>query len=81
MRNDDDNKWLFVCHVNRKRNILEKHEKYFITVKGLYKPVLYDTQTGATRDYDMVKVVDGNTEIKVHLPRTVCYSDLFQWNL
>ena len=35
MRNDDDNKWLFVCHVNRKRNILEKHEKYFITVKGL----------------------------------------------
>ena len=67
MRNDDDNKWLFVCHVNRKRNILEKHEKYFITVKGLYKPVLYDTQTGATRDYDMVKVVDGNTEIKVHL--------------
>lgn len=67
MRNDGDNKWLFVCHVNRKRNILDKHEKYFITVKGLWKPVLYDTQTGQTRDYDMVKVVEGNTEIKVHM--------------
>lgn len=67
MRNDGDNKWLFVCHVNRKKNVLEKHEKYFITVNGLWQPVLYDTQTGEIRDYDMVKVVDGNTEIKVHL--------------
>lgn len=67
MRDDSDYKWLFVCHVNRKRNVLDKHEKYFITVKGMYKPVLYDTQTGEIRDYDMVKAVDGNTEIKVHL--------------
>lgn len=67
MRNDNENRWLFVCHVNEKRNILDKHEKYFITVKGLWKPVLYDTQTGKTRAYDMVKTVNGNTEIKVHL--------------
>ena len=67
MRNDNENKWLFVCHVNRKRNILEKHEKYYITVKGLWRPVLYNTQTGETRDYDMVTAVNGNTEIKVHL--------------
>lgn len=67
MRNDNDDKWLFVCHVNRKRNLLQKHEKYFITVKGVYKPVLYDAQTGEIRDYDMVEVVNGNTRIKVHL--------------
>lgn len=49
LRQDGEGKWLFVCHVNRKTNLPEKHEKYVIKVKGCWNPVLYDTITGEIR--------------------------------
>ena len=66
MRNDGDGKWLFICHVNRKRNILDKHEKYYIRVKGTWNPVLYDTITGEIKPIKGVKE-DNVTMIKAHL--------------
>lgn len=66
MRQDGDRQWLFICHVNRKRNILDKREKYYITIKGLHKVTLYDTITGEIRQQE-AQVIDGNTMVKVHI--------------
>lgn len=66
MRRDGDKQWLFICHVNRKRNILDKREKYYITVKGLHKVTLYNTITGEIVPQE-AQVIDGNTMIKVHI--------------
>ena len=66
MRQDHDKNWLFICHVNRKHNVLDKREKYFITIKGLHNPILYNTISGEIIPYE-AKVVDGNTVIKVHI--------------
>lgn len=51
MREDYDNRWLFVCHVNRKKNLLDEHEKYYITINGKWKATLYDTITGNILPY------------------------------
>lgn len=66
MRQDNDKQWLFICHVNRKKNVLDKREKYYITIKGLHKPILYNTITGEIVPYE-ASIVDGNTMIKVHI--------------
>ncbi len=66
MRTDGDKKWLFICHVNRKNNCLDKREKYYITINGLHNPTLYNTITGEITPYE-VKQVNGNTVIKVHI--------------
>lgn len=66
MREDGNKKWLFICHVNRKNNVLDKREKYYITVKGLHNVTLYNTITGETVPYEAVEE-DGNTMIKVHI--------------
>ncbi len=66
MRQDNEGKWLFVCHVNRKPNLPEKHEKYFIKIKGCWNPVLYDTITGEIRPQKAVLEGDA-TVVKVHL--------------
>lgn len=66
MRQDGDRKWLFICHVNRKNNVLDKREKYYITVKGLHNVTLYNTITGEIVPHEAT-VVDGNTMIKVHI--------------
>lgn len=64
MREDTDNKWLFVCHVNRKKNLLDKREKYYITLRGEWKATLYDTITGEIIPY-AAKYAGGNTQLKV----------------
>lgn len=64
MREDTDNKWLFVCHVNRKNNLLDKREKYFATVTGKWKVTLYNTMNGEIVPYP-AKYEGGNTIIKI----------------
>lgn len=66
MRTDGDKKWLFICHVNRKNNCLDKREKYFITINGLHNPILYNTITGEIAPYE-ARQENGNTIIKVHI--------------
>jgi len=48
MRQDNDCRWLFVCHVEHKKHHISVLEKYQIRVKGRYAVTLYDTQTGET---------------------------------
>ena len=66
MRQDNGGRWLFVCHVNRKNNLLDKREKYYIRVKGQWNPILYHTMTG---EITPVKGVfeKGWTMIKQHM--------------
>ena len=64
MREDTDNRWLFVCHVNRINNLLDKREKYYITVDGKWKVTLYDTMTGDIKPY-AAKYEGDSTVIKV----------------
>ncbi len=46
LREDNGSKWLFLCHVNRKHNRVDKPEIYQIKIKGRYNPKIYDTITG-----------------------------------
>ncbi len=66
MRQDNEGRWLFVCHVNRKNNLLDKKEKYYVRVKGSWNPVLYNTITGEITRIKGVQEKDW-TMIKFHL--------------
>lgn len=46
LRDDNGGKWLFICHVNRRSNKVDKATTYRIRIKGKYKPTIYDTITG-----------------------------------
>ncbi|MGI5900340.1 MAG: hypothetical protein ACOX8S_10535 [Christensenellales bacterium] len=47
LRQDGDDKWLFICHGDRPKHIDVMHDEIIkISVKGEYSPVLYDTLTG-----------------------------------
>ncbi len=64
MRNDGDGKNLFICHVNDAfRTSVDKEEHYSITIKGEFKPVLMDTQTGESYEIPAA-YANGNTIIK-----------------
>lgn len=63
LRADHDNKWLFICHVNRKRNRVDQPERYQIKIKGEYNPSIYDTITGKISSCP-AQIVDGQTVIK-----------------
>ncbi|HHX62292.1 MAG TPA: hypothetical protein GX707_16505 [Epulopiscium sp.] len=51
LRKDTDCKWLYICHVNRKRNQVDTPEPYRIQIKGQWKIEAYDTLSG--RIYDL----------------------------
>ena len=63
IRTDGENKWLFIAHgapdVNRDVPVRQDVK---ITLKGLWKPTLYDTLTGETRPLACTQR-GGNTEI------------------
>jgi len=63
LREDGEGKWLFLCHVNRRRNRLDQPEKYAIGIKGKYDPILYDTLTGEIHPCP-AEIVNQNTVIK-----------------
>lgn len=46
MRCDGEDRWLFICHVNRKRNVVDVPNLCNIRIAGHWKPTLYDTITG-----------------------------------
>lgn len=73
MREDGDDRWLFICHVNRKNNRLGQPENYHMTVRGEYLPVCYDTLTGEIKEMSETEQCagyeyrDGNTRIDLKL--------------
>lgn len=46
MRQEEDNRWLFISHVYRKHNWYEYAENVKIILEGNWAPTLYDTMTG-----------------------------------
>ncbi len=46
MREDGEDAWLFICHVNRKRNRIDQAERMCIRIRGEYELTCYDAQTG-----------------------------------
>lgn len=47
MRCDGENRWLFVSHVNKPANEhITWTEQWKIRIRGLFRPVVYDTMTG-----------------------------------
>ncbi len=49
MREDGEDKWLFLCHVNKPKNEhITYMEELRITIKGEYQPTVYETLTGKT---------------------------------
>lgn len=63
MRQDGDNKWLFICHVDKPRNeAIAWNERWDIKIKGEYQAVCYDTMDG--KIYPVKAAIkDGNTII------------------
>lgn len=64
MRHDGDAKNLFICHVqNSFRKSSNPMEKYYVTIKGEYRPFVMDTFTGERKEMP-AEYVAGNTVIK-----------------
>lgn len=62
-RKEDKCDWLFICHAFRAEPVdIPRLEKMFITIKGTYKPVLYDALSGEISEVPY-KIEDGNTLI------------------
>lgn len=62
LRKDQGGKWLFLCHVNRKRNRVDEPERYYIKIRGHWNPEIYDTITGAIKACP-AQIVDNHTLI------------------
>ncbi|MDI9419055.1 MAG: hypothetical protein GX228_05940 [Firmicutes bacterium] len=63
LRDDQGGKWLFLCHVNRKRNRVDEPERYSIGIKGRWDPEIYDTITGEIRP--CLAQIEGGTTLIV----------------
>ena len=63
LRQDGEGRWLFLCHGRRleHQDVLPL-EKITLRIKGLWKPTLYDTQTGATKPLAGIQK-NGETEL------------------
>ncbi|MFR6329576.1 MAG: hypothetical protein ACLUOI_12615 [Eisenbergiella sp.] len=49
LRQDGNGKWLFVCHVNRKRNNVSRPERLSVRIRGAYQVMVYDALSGTVR--------------------------------
>lgn len=49
MRSEGENRWLFLCHVNRKENLADRAQEYRVSIRGSWAAELYDTLQGTIR--------------------------------
>lgn len=66
MRQDETCKWLFLCHVNRKRNRVDQAENMEIRIRGEYEVFCYDALAGKTMAME-ARYRDGWTCLKAQL--------------
>lgn len=76
LRQDGNGKWLFVCHVNRKRNNVSRPERLSVRIRGAYQVTVYDALSGNCTAAESVKK-DGWTCLTVDLYA----EDSFLWRL
>lgn len=62
IRQDNERRWVFLCHVNRKKSRLDEPATYIIRINGKYNPSLYDTMTGEIKSCPGV-IEDNHTVI------------------
>lgn len=66
MRKDENLKWLFICHTERKKQHMSDMEKYIIKVRGSYQVSMFDAQTGEI--YPVVsRLESGNTIVECNI--------------
>lgn len=51
MRQDGENNWLFICHVNRNDSHVSAAEKYVVKIRGSFDLTFYDAMTGEIRPF------------------------------
>ncbi len=66
LRKDREDRWLFVCHVNRKRNLLDRPERLLVRIRGSYDVTAYDAMTGTTAPVES-RVQDGWTQVRLEM--------------
>lgn len=66
LRQDNTCKWLFICHVNQKKNRIDLPEEYELRLKGTYRVFLYDTLQGSRAEL-LVKYEKEDTLFPVRL--------------
>lgn len=47
-REDGEDRWLFLCHVNRRTGREDQPETYRVRIRGEYRPVIYNAVEGTT---------------------------------
>lgn len=67
LNEDGENRWLFVSHVNRKFNGMDKPDVGSIVFSGQWIPYLYDTATGKSKEYYVYYDEAGNTVMPMKL--------------
>lgn len=64
MREDGENRWLFLCHVNRKRNRVDLGERMKICLRGYFRIESYNAMDGSVSQVE-VSFSRGMTEAEV----------------
>ncbi len=49
MRSEGEERWLFLCHVNRKENLADREQEYRVSIRGSWEVKLYDTLKGTVK--------------------------------
>lgn len=78
MRREEACRWLFVCHVNRKRNRVDQAEHMTVRIRGAYQVKCYQALTG--------EICEPETDVRYENGWTVCKvslyaEDSFLWKL
>ncbi|HHV12448.1 MAG TPA: hypothetical protein GXX75_19420 [Clostridiales bacterium] len=66
LRQDNNCRWLFICHVKQKKNRIDIPEEYQLRLKGAYRVFLYDTLKGSKAELD-VEYQNGDTLFPMEL--------------
>ncbi len=66
IRADGSDRWLFLCHVNRKKTRVDQAENLIVTVKGCYRVQRYDALTGEIHE-EAAECENGCTRIRLRM--------------
>ena len=76
LREDNGCRWLFVCHVGRKNNRLDKPEVLQVRIRGSVQVTCYHAMDGSVQALE-AEYLDGWTQLQV----TLFSQDSFLWRL
>lgn len=68
MREEGDVRWLFLCHVNRRKSGVSRAERYEVRIKGHYTAMRYDAATGEISGFP-ARQEEGSTVLELRMYR------------